>query len=118
MQIIIRVVFASEVVQAAKDTLNSHGFGMSVRFFYLRYYKGIHKTLEKFRVLWFRNAVYTPSAFKWRRFEPLLSDKDVLISDSLSFALTVFVVQQHDYRYENSYGRFKIYKKNYKRSSF
>jgi glycine C-acetyltransferase len=42
-----------EVVQAAKDTLDTHGFGMSsVRF--ICGTQDIHKTLEKnFRFLWY-----------------------------------------------------------------
>lgn len=77
------------VVQAAKDTLDSHGFGMSsVRF--ICGTQDIHKELEQ-RIAEFyhtEDTILYAAAFDANGgvFEPLLGAEDAIISDSLNHA--------------------------------
>jgi glycine C-acetyltransferase len=97
-----------EVVQAAKDTLDSHGFGMSsVRF--ICGTQDIHKTLEKKIAEFYglEDTILYAAAFDANGgvFEPLLSDQDCIISDSLNHASIIDGVRlckAARYRYENS----------------
>lgn len=97
-----------EVVQAAKDTMDSHGFGMSsVRF--ICGTQDIHKTLEK-KISDFygtEDTILYAAAFDANGgvFEPLLNEKDAIISDSLNHASIIDGVRlckASRYRYENS----------------
>jgi glycine C-acetyltransferase len=97
-----------EVIQAAKDTLDSHGFGMSsVRF--ICGTQDIHKTLER-KISEFygtEDAILYAAAFDANGgvFEPLLGDQDCIISDSLNHASIIDGVRlckAARYRYENS----------------
>ncbi|HAB36192.1 MAG TPA: glycine C-acetyltransferase [Cryomorphaceae bacterium] len=78
-----------EVVQAAKDSLDSHGFGMSsVRF--ICGTQDIHKTLEQ-KIATFlhtEDTILYAAAFDANGgvFEPLLGEQDAIISDSLNHA--------------------------------
>lgn len=97
-----------EVVQAAKDTLDSHGFGMSsVRF--ICGTQDIHKTLEKKIADFYgtEDTILYAAAFDANGgvFEPLLSDEDCIISDSLNHASIIDGIRlckAARYRYENS----------------
>jgi len=77
------------VVQAAKDTLDSHGFGMaSVRF--ICGTQDIHKKLEK-KIADFHgteDAIIFPSGFDANTgfFEAILTPEDAVISDALNHA--------------------------------
>ena len=78
-----------EVVQAAKDTLDSHGFGMSsVRF--ICGTQGIHKKLEHTIAEFFHceDTILYAAAFDANGgvFEPLLGKEDAIISDALNHA--------------------------------
>ena len=78
-----------EVVQAAKDTLDTHGFGMSsVRF--ICGTQDIHKTLEKKVASFYgtEDTILYAAAFDANGgvFEPLFSEEDAIISDSLNHA--------------------------------
>ena len=97
-----------EVIQAAKDTLDSHGFGMSsVRF--ICGTQDIHKTLER-KISEFygtEDTILYAAAFDANGgvFEPLLGDQDCIISDSLNHASIIDGVRlckAARYRYENS----------------
>jgi glycine C-acetyltransferase len=97
-----------EVIQAAKDALDSHGFGMSsVRF--ICGTQDIHKALEK-KIAAFYNTEDTilyAAAFDANGgvFEPLLGENDAIISDSLNHASIIDGVRlckAARYRYENS----------------
>ena len=97
-----------EVIQAAKDTLDTHGFGMSsVRF--ICGTQDIHKTLEK-KISEFygtEDTILYAAAFDANGgvFEPLLGEKDAIISDSLNHASVIDGVRlckAARYRYENS----------------
>ena len=97
-----------EVIQAAKDTLDSHGFGMSsVRF--ICGTQDIHKTLEK-KISEFygtEDTILYAAAFDANGgiFEPLLGANDAIISDSLNHASIIDGVRlckAARYRYENS----------------
>lgn len=97
-----------EVIQAAKDALDSHGFGMSsVRF--ICGTQDIHKTLER-KISEFygtEDTILYAAAFDANGgvFEPLLGDKDCIISDSLNHASIIDGVRlckAARYRYENS----------------
>ena len=74
-----------EVIQAAKDALDTHGFGMSsVRF--ICGTQDIHKTLEK-KISEFygtEDTILYAAAFDANGgvFEPLLGEQDCIISDS------------------------------------
>jgi glycine C-acetyltransferase len=96
-----------EVIQAAKDTLDSHGFGMSsVRF--ICGTQDIHKTLEK-RVAQFygtEDTILYAAAFDANGgvFEPLFNENDAIISDSLNHASIIDGVRlckARRYRYNN-----------------
>jgi glycine C-acetyltransferase len=97
-----------EVIQAAKDTLDSHGFGMSsVRF--ICGTQDIHKTLEKKIADFYgtEDTVLYAAAFDANGgvFEPLLGEQDCIISDSLNHASIIDGVRlckAARYRYENS----------------
>lgn len=97
-----------EVIQAAKDTLDSHGFGMSsVRF--ICGTQDIHKQLEKKIAEFYKtdDTILYAAAFDANGgvFEPLLSDKDAIISDSLNHASIIDGVRLCKavrYRYENN----------------
>ena len=97
-----------EVVKAAKDTLDSHGFGMSsVRF--ICGTQDIHKTLEKKIADFYgtEDTILYAAAFNANGgvFEPLLGAEDCIISDSLNHASIIDGVRlckAARYRYENS----------------
>ena len=96
------------VVQAAKDTLDSHGFGMSsVRF--ICGTQNIHKELEKKIASFFHceDTILYAAAFDANGglFEPLLTDRDAIISDALNHASIIDGVRlckASRYRYENN----------------
>ncbi len=78
-----------KVLQAAKDTLDSHGFGMSsVRF--ICGTQDIHTQLEKkiAKFLGMEDAILYAAAFDANGglFEPLLGKEDAIVSDSLNHA--------------------------------
>ncbi|MES2545232.1 MAG: glycine C-acetyltransferase [Bacteroidota bacterium] len=97
-----------EVIQAAKDALDSHGFGMSsVRF--ICGTQDIHKTLEKKIADFYgtEDTILYAAAFDANGgvFEPLLGEQDCIISDSLNHASIIDGVRlckAARYRYENS----------------
>ena len=97
-----------EVVQAAKDSLDSHGFGMSsVRF--ICGTQDIHKTLEEKIANFYgtEDTILYAAAFDANGgvFEPLLGEEDCIISDSLNHASIIDGVRlckAARYRYENS----------------
>lgn len=97
-----------EVIQAAKDTMDTHGFGMaSVRF--ICGTQDIHKTLEK-RIADFyqtEDTILYAAAFDANGgvFEPLLNDQDAIISDSLNHASIIDGVRlckAKRFRYKNN----------------
>jgi len=97
-----------EVIQAAKDALDSHGFGMSsVRF--ICGTQDIHKELEK-KIAGFygtEDTILYAAAFDANGgvFEPLFGEQDAIISDSLNHASIIDGVRlckAMRYRYENS----------------
>ena len=97
-----------EVIQAAKDTMDTHGFGMaSVRF--ICGTQDIHKELEK-RIADFyqtEDTILYAAAFDANGgvFEPLLNDQDAIISDSLNHASIIDGVRlckSKRYRYKNN----------------
>jgi glycine C-acetyltransferase len=97
-----------EVVQAAKDALDSHGFGMSsVRF--ICGTQDIHKQLEVAIADFYgtEDTILYAAAFDANGgvFEPLLGEEDCIISDSLNHASIIDGVRlckAARYRYENS----------------
>ena len=97
-----------EVVQAAKDALDTHGFGMSsVRF--ICGTQDIHKTLEQKIAAFYgtEDTILYAAAFDANGgvFEPLLGEQDCIISDSLNHASIIDGVRlckAARYRYENS----------------
>lgn len=97
-----------EVVQAAKDAMDSHGFGMSsVRF--ICGTQDIHKTLEKKIAEFYgtEDTILYAAAFDANGgvFEPLLGENDAIISDSLNHASIIDGVRlckAARYRYANS----------------
>ncbi|HUH28269.1 glycine C-acetyltransferase [Gelidibacter sp.] len=97
-----------EVVQAAKDTLDSHGFGMSsVRF--ICGTQDIHKTLEQKIAEFYgtEDTILYAAAFDANGgvFEPLLDAEDAIISDSLNHASIIDGVRlckAARYRYQNN----------------
>jgi len=97
-----------EVVQAAKDTLDSHGFGMSsVRF--ICGTQGIHKKLEHTIAEFFHceDTILYAAAFDANGgvFEPLLGKEDAIISDALNHASIIDGVRlckAARYRYANN----------------
>jgi len=97
-----------EVIQAAKDAMDTHGFGMSsVRF--ICGTQDIHKTLEKKIADFYQteDTILYAAAFDANGgvFEPLLGPEDAIISDSLNHASIIDGVRlckAARYRYENS----------------
>lgn len=97
-----------DVVQAAKDALDSHGFGMSsVRF--ICGTQDIHKTLEQKIAEFYgtEDTILYAAAFDANGgvFEPLLDADDAIISDSLNHASIIDGVRlckAARYRYQNS----------------
>ena len=97
-----------EVIQAAKDTLDSHGFGMSsVRF--ICGTQDIHKKLEEKIATFYQteDTILYAAAFDANGgvFEPLLSKEDAIISDSLNHASIIDGVRlckAARYRYNNN----------------
>ncbi|SHG65180.1 glycine C-acetyltransferase [Flavobacterium defluvii] len=97
-----------EVVQAAKDAMDTHGFGMSsVRF--ICGTQDIHKTLEKKIADFYgtEDTILYAAAFDANGgvFEPLLGENDAIISDSLNHASIIDGVRlckAARYRYDNS----------------
>ena len=98
----------TEVVKAAKDTLDSHGFGMSsVRF--ICGTQDIHKKLENIIAEFFHceDTILYAAAFDANGgvFEPLLNKEDAIISDSLNHASIIDGVRlckASRYRYANN----------------
>ena len=98
----------TEVVKAAKDTLDSHGFGMSsVRF--ICGTQDIHKQLENKIADFFHceDTILYAAAFDANGgvFEPLLNKEDAIISDSLNHASIIDGVRlckASRYRYANN----------------
>mgnify|MGYP003634106771 FL=1 len=96
------------VIQAAKDALDTHGFGMSsVRF--ICGTQDIHKTLEKTIADFYEteDTILYAAAFDANGgvFEPLLSAEDAIISDSLNHASIIDGVRlckAMRYRYANN----------------
>jgi glycine C-acetyltransferase len=97
-----------EVVQAAKDAMDTHGFGMSsVRF--ICGTQDIHKELEKKIAEFYgtEDTILYAAAFDANGgvFEPLFGEQDAIISDSLNHASIIDGVRlckAARYRYENS----------------
>ena len=97
-----------EVVQAAKDTLDSHGFGMSsVRF--ICGTQDIHKTLEQKIAEFYgtEDTILYAAAFDANGgvFEPLFSEEDAIISDELNHASIIDGIRlckAQRYRYKHS----------------
>ncbi|MFM1807794.1 MAG: glycine C-acetyltransferase [Bacteroidota bacterium] len=97
-----------EVIQAAKDTLETHGFGMSsVRF--ICGTQDIHKKLEAEIASFYgtEDTILYAAAFDANGglFEPLLGPEDAIISDSLNHASIIDGVRlckAKRYRYENN----------------
>ena len=96
-----------EVIQAAKDTLDSHGFGMSsVRF--ICGTQDIHKELEEKIASFYgtEDTILYAAAFDANGgvFEPLFTAEDAIISDSLNHASIIDGVRlckAKRYRYAN-----------------
>ena len=96
-----------EVIQAAKDTLDTHGYGMSsVRF--ICGTQDIHKILEEklSNFLGTEDTVLYAAAFDANGgvFEPLFSKEDAIISDELNHASIIDGVRlckAKRYRYKN-----------------
>ena len=97
-----------EIIQAAKDTLDSHGFGMSsVRF--ICGTQDIHKQLEQKIADFYttEDTILYAAAFDANGgvFEPLFTQDDAIISDSLNHASIIDGVRlckSARYRYENN----------------
>ena len=97
-----------EVIQAAKDSMDTHGFGMaSVRF--ICGTQDIHKKLEQHISEFYQteDTILYAAAFDANAgvFEPLLSDKDAIISDSLNHASIIDGVRlckAQRFRYKNN----------------
>ncbi len=97
-----------EVVRAAKDALDSHGFGMSsVRF--ICGTQDIHKELEEKIASFYgtEDTILYAAAFDANGgvFEPLLTAEDAIISDSLNHASIIDGVRlckAKRYRYANN----------------
>lgn len=97
-----------EVIQAAKDALDSHGFGMSsVRF--ICGTQDIHKNLEQEVAKFYgtEDTILYAAAFDANGgvFEPLFSEEDAIISDSLNHASIIDGVRlckAARYRYQNN----------------
>jgi glycine C-acetyltransferase len=97
-----------EVIQAAKDAMDTHGFGMSsVRF--ICGTQDIHKELEHKIADFYgtEDTILYAAAFDANGgvFEPLLSKEDAIISDSLNHASIIDGVRlckAARYRYQNN----------------
>jgi glycine C-acetyltransferase len=97
-----------EVIKAAKDTLDSHGFGMSsVRF--ICGTQDIHKELEQKLADFYgmEDTILYAACFDANAgvFEPLLTKEDAIISDSLNHASIIDGVRlckAARYRYANA----------------
>lgn len=97
-----------EVIQAAKDTMDTQGFGMSsVRF--ICGTQDIHKKLEQKIAEFYKteDTILYAAAFDANGgvFEPLFSEDDAIISDSLNHASIIDGVRlckAGRYRYENN----------------
>ena len=97
-----------EVIQAAKDTMDSHGFGMSsVRF--ICGTQDIHKKLETTIADFYQteDTILYAAAFDANGgvFEPLLAEEDAIISDALNHASIIDGVRlckAARYRYDNN----------------
>jgi len=96
-----------EVIQAAKDDLDTHGFGMSsVRF--ICGTQDVHKTLEKKIADFYgtEDTILYAAAFDANGgvFEPLLGAEDAIISDALNHASIIDGIRlckAQRYRYAN-----------------
>jgi len=97
-----------EVIQAAKDTLDTHGFGMSsVRF--ICGTQDIHKELEAKIAKFYgtEDTILYAAAFDANGgvFEPLFGEEDAIISDELNHASIIDGVRlckANRYRYKHS----------------
>ena len=97
-----------EVIQAAKDTLDSHGYGMSsVRF--ICGTQDIHKSLERkiSEFLVMDDTILYAAAFDANGglFEPIFSAEDAIISDELNHASIIDGIRlckAKRYRYKNN----------------
>ncbi len=97
-----------DVIQAAKDTMDTHGFGMSsVRF--ICGTQDIHKTLEEKIANFYEteDTILYAAAFDANGgvFEPLFGPEDAIISDSLNHASIIDGVRlckAARYRYQNN----------------
>ncbi|MCL4122523.1 UNVERIFIED_CONTAM: hypothetical protein GTU68_003901 [Idotea baltica] len=97
-----------EVIQAAKDTMDTHGFGMSsVRF--ICGTQDIHKQLEEKIANFYHteDTILYAACFDANGgvFEPLLTKEDAIISDSLNHASIIDGVRlckAARYRYQNN----------------
>ncbi|GAP65415.1 2-amino-3-ketobutyrate coenzyme A ligase [Mizugakiibacter sediminis] len=97
-----------EVIQAAKDALDSHGFGMaSVRF--ICGTQDLHKQLERKIADFFgtEDTILYAACFDANGglFEPLLGEEDAVISDALNHASIIDGIRlckAKRYRYANS----------------
>lgn len=97
-----------QVIQAAKDTMDTHGYGMSsVRF--ICGTQDIHKELEQKIASFYQteDTILYAAAFDANGgvFEPLLGPEDAIISDSLNHASIIDGVRlckAARYRYENN----------------
>jgi glycine C-acetyltransferase len=97
-----------ELVNAAKDALDSHGFGMSsVRF--ICGTQDLHKTLEQKIASYFgtEDTILYAACFDANGgvFEPLLNAEDAIISDALNHASIIDGVRlckAQRYRYKNA----------------
>ncbi len=98
-----------DIIQAAKDTIDSHGFGMSsVRF--ICGTQDIHKELEAkiAEFVGLEDAILYAAAFDANGglFEPLLGKEDAIISDSLNHAsiidgIRLCKAQRHRYAHSD-----------------
>jgi len=96
------------VIQAAKDAIDTHGFGLSsVRF--ICGTQDIHKTLEQkiSTFLGTEDTILYAAAFDANGgvFEPLLGEKDAIISDALNHASIIDGIRlckSMRYRYEHN----------------
>lgn len=97
-----------DVVKAAKDTLDTHGFGMSsVRF--ICGTQDIHKTLEQKIAEYYgtEDTILYAAAFDANGgvFEPLFNEQDAIISDELNHASIIDGIRlckAQRYRYKHS----------------
>jgi glycine C-acetyltransferase len=97
-----------KVIQAAKDAIDTHGFGMSsVRF--ICGTQDIHKTLEEkiSTFLGTEDTILYAAAFDANGgvFEPLLGEKDAIISDALNHASIIDGIRlckSMRYRYDHN----------------